>query len=180
MIFKETPLAGAYVIEIEKNIDERGFFARTWCREEFEKNNLNTDLAQFSLSFNFKKGTLRGMHFQVYPDEEIKIVRCTAGSIYDVIVDLRKESKTYLKFFGIKLTAQNRTMLYIPKKFAHGFVTLEDNSEVFYLISEFYAPGSARGFRWNDRRLGIDWPVEPSVMSSKDKNLPDFSESLLL
>ena len=180
MIFKETSLSGAFVIDIEKNVDERGFFARTWCRNEFSEHNLNTDLAQFSISFNKKKGTLRGLHFQINPYEEIKIVRCTSGSIYDVIVDLRKDSATYLQSFGIELTAQNRTMLYIPEKFAHGFITLEDNTEVFYMISEFYAPESSKGIRWDDPRLAINWPVTPKVMSAKDRNLPLFDEKVLL
>ena len=180
MIFKELPLSGAYILDIEKNSDGRGFFARTWCRNEFKQNNLNTDLAQFSISFNIHTGTLRGMHFQVSPNEETKIVQCITGSIHDVIIDLRKNSNTFMKSYGIELTAQNKTMLYIPKGFAHGFITLEDNTEVFYHISDFYAPQSARGFRWNDPTFELNWPIKPTVMSEKDKNYPDFNQRLLL
>jgi len=180
MIFTETPLKGAYVINIEKHVDERGFFARAWCKNEFKKKGLSTNLAQFSISFNKNKGTLRGMHLQISPNEEIKIVRCTTGSLYDVIIDLRKESPTYLSYFGIELTAENRTMLYVPKGFAHGFITLNDNTEIFYLISEFYVPQSARSFIWNDPSFGIKWPITPTTISDKDKNNPLFYESALV
>jgi dTDP-4-dehydrorhamnose 3,5-epimerase len=179
MRFKTTPLADACIIDIEKHVDQRGFFARTWCRNEFTAHGLSTDQAQFSISFNWRKGTLRGMHFQIPPNEETKIVRCTSGAIYDVIVDLRRSSSSYLQHFGIELNAENRTMLYVPRGFAHGFITLEDNTEVSYLISEFYAPGTARGVRWDDPVFGIVWPIEPVVMSEADRTLPDFDESIL-
>ena len=179
MIFTETSLAGASVIDLERNVDERGFFARSYCEREFEAAGLNPAVAQCNVSFNDAAGTLRGMHYQIPPSEEAKLVRCTAGAIHDVIVDLRPDSPTRLQWFGVDLTAENRRMLFIPEGFAHGFLTLEPNTEVFYQMSEFYAPGHARGFRWNDPAIGIEWPGEPAVISERDAEYPDFEERLL-
>ena len=170
MIFKETELKGAFVIELDPIRDERGFFARTWCRKEFEAHGLNSDLVQCNTSFNKKKGTLRGMHYQVAPHEEAKLIRCTMGAIYDVIIDIRKESKTYKQWFACELTAENRKMLYVPKGFAHGFQTLEDNTEVFYQMSEFYKPEYAKGIRWDDPSIGITWPIQKFIISVRDTN----------
>jgi dTDP-4-dehydrorhamnose 3,5-epimerase len=174
MIFTETILGGAVLIDIEKHEDERGFFARAWCRSEFEAQGLNPSLAQCNISFNPHKGTLRGLHFQVKPHEEAKLVRCTMGSLFDAIVDLRPDSPTYKKHLGVVLTAENRRMLYVPEGFAHGFLTLEDATEVFYQISEFYSPESQRGVRWNDRAFAIAWPAEPRFISERDRSYPDF------
>lgn len=175
MIFLETPLQGAYVIELEKREDERGFFARSWCKEEFTAKGLDTRLVQCNVSFNKLKGTLRGLHYQIPPHAEVKLVRCTKGSLFDVIVDLRKDSPTFLKWVGIELTATNHRMLYIPKLFAHGFQTLEDNTEIFYQMSEFYEPAASKGLRWNDPRLGINWPAVGGVMSQKDQAYPNLA-----
>ena len=174
MKFVQTELQDAYLIQPERLEDERGFFARTWCKREFESQGLSTSLVQCSISFNHKKGTLRGMHFQASPHEETKIVRVTVGSVHDVIVDLRPSSKTYLKHLGVKLDAETRTMLYIPKGFAHGFLTLSDNAEIFYQISDFFTPEAARGIRWNDHALKIQWPEQVCVISDRDRNWPDF------
>lgn len=165
-------LAGAYVIEPELLEDERGFFARTYCRDEFAKYFLNSDIAQCSISFNIRTGTLRGMHFQTQPHEEIKVVRCTMGVIYDVIVDLRPASLNFRRWFAVELSAQNRKMLYIPEGFAHGFQTLVENTEVFYQISQSYVPGSAQGIRWNDPALAISWPLPNPFISERDGNFP--------
>lgn len=170
MIFTETKLSGAYVIEIEKIEDERGFFTRTWDKKEFSKIRLETEFVQSSISYNKKKGTIRGMHYQTKPYEENKIVRCTKGRIFDVIIDLRPESKTYRKWFSIELNSYNYKMLYIPKGFAHGFQTLENNTEILYNISQFYHPESSKGVRWDDRIFGIKWPVKVSLISEKDLN----------
>ncbi|MDD1710851.1 MAG: dTDP-4-dehydrorhamnose 3,5-epimerase [Methanoregulaceae archaeon] len=175
MIFTETKLKGAYVLGIEKLEDERGFFARSWCRREFEKHGLNPQLVQCNISFNSHKGTMRGMHYQVKPYEEAKLIRCTTGSIYDVIVDIRPHSPSYKQYLGIALTPENHKMLYVPEGFAHGFLTLEDNTEVFYQMSEFYAPDHARGFRWNDPVFGIEWPANVQVISDRDRDYPDFN-----
>jgi dTDP-4-dehydrorhamnose 3,5-epimerase len=174
MIFTETPLKGAYVIDPERLADERGFFARTWCRREFEAHGLNTALAQCSISFNQKTGTLRGMHYQVAPHAEHKLVRCTAGIIHDVIVDLRPGSATFRHWFAAELSADNRRMLYIPEGLAHGFLTLSDNTEVFYQISAYYVPESARGVRWNDPAFAISWPAQPIIVSPRDSTYADF------
>lgn len=174
MIFTETELKGAYLVSLECVADERGFFARSWCEKEFQEVGLSSRIVQCSISYNRVKGTLRGMHFQLPPFEEEKLVRCTRGAIYDVIIDLRHESKSFGKYFGATLTAESRTMLYIPKGFAHGFLTLEDDTEIFYQMSEFYAPDSARGVRWNDPAFGIEWPGEVRVLSKKDRSYPDF------
>ena len=175
MKFSPTALVGAYVIDIEPVADERGFFVRSWCREEFARRGLNPDLAQCSISFNKKRGTLRGMHYQAKPHEETKVVRCTRGAIYDVIVDLRPESSTFRKWIAVELSADNRRMLYIPAGLAHGFQSLTDDTEVFYQISAPYHPESARGARWNDPAFGIEWPVAERVISDKDRQYPDFA-----
>jgi dTDP-4-dehydrorhamnose 3,5-epimerase len=174
MRFQETPLSGAYLIELEPVGDPRGFFARAWCAREFSEQGLDPGTVQCNLSFNHQRGTLRGMHYQIPPHAETKLVRCIRGSIYDVIIDLRPESPTYTHWFGAELSADNRSMLYIPKGFAHGYQTMEDNTEVFYQVSEFYRPGSEGGVRWNDPRFGIEWPLEVSVISAKDQALPDY------
>ena len=175
MIFTETPLHGTFVIEPERFEDERGFFARTWCQQEFAAHGLNTVLTQCSLSFNKKRGTLRGMHYQVAPHEEVKLVRCTRGAIYDVIIDLRPESPTFKQYVAIVLSAENRKMLYIPERFAHGLQTLEDETEVFYQISASYAPESARGVRWNDPIFAIEWPPAERTINMRDATYQDFS-----
>ena len=174
LIFTEIQLNGAFLIEPEYFEDERGFFARTWCKQEFEQHGLSSKLVQCNISFNRKKGTLRGMHYQEAPYEETKLVRCTKGAIYDVVIDLRPDSQTFREWFSIELTEDNRKMLYIPEGFAHGFLTLTDNTEVFYQMSEFYAPGHAKGVRWNDPAFNIMWPIEVNVISEKDKKIPDF------
>lgn len=172
MKFTETSLPGAYLIEIEPIEDERGFFARSWCREEFRERGLNPNLAQCNISFNRQKGTLRGMHYQIKPREEAKLVRCTRGAIYDVIVDLRPESPAHKKWIAVELTANNRKALYAPEGFAHGFQTLEDDTEVFYQMSEAYYPECARGVRWDDPVLGIEWPLAAVILSGKDSSYP--------
>ncbi|HVP43780.1 MAG TPA: dTDP-4-dehydrorhamnose 3,5-epimerase [Terriglobales bacterium] len=174
MKFLPTSLAGACVIEIDPLTDERGFFARTWCREEFRRNGLNPGLAQCSLSVTTKKGTLRGLHIQRAPHEEAKIVRCTAGRIYDVIVDLRSASPTFKRWFALELTAAAHNMLYVPEGFAHGFQTLEDGCEVFYQMSCPYHAPSASGVRWDDPAFQISWPLPVSVISQADRSYPDF------
>ncbi len=176
MIFRETYLKGAYVIEPELKMDERGFFARTWCQKEFSEHGLNTSLVQCNISFNKKRGTLRGMHFQKHPFEEAKLVRCIRGAIYDVIIDLRPKSLTFKKWFAIELTSENRTMLYVPEGFAHGFLTLTDNAEVLYQMSQFYYPEYADGVRWNDMTFDINWPIDVTLISERDNSYPDFKE----
>ncbi|HEB87794.1 MAG TPA: dTDP-4-dehydrorhamnose 3,5-epimerase [Gammaproteobacteria bacterium] len=174
MKFSKTKLDGAYVIELEKLEDNRGFFARTWCQKELEANNLAAQVAQANVSYNAKAGTLRGMHYQVSPYEETKLIRCTRGALYDVIVDLRPDSPTYKQWIGIELTADNYKMLYVPANFAHGFITLEDSTEATYFVSEFYTPGAEQGLRWNDTEFGIDWPRPAEIISDKDADWPDF------
>lgn len=174
MKFTKTPLEGSYVIELEKRNDERGFFARTWCADEFAKQGLKTNLVQQNMSLTVKKGMLRGMHFQKIPHAETKVVRCTSGRIFDVIVDLRPESPTHKKWFGIELSRENYKMLYIPEGFAHGFVTLEDNSEVSYLVTAFYTPEADSGVRFNDPAFGIKWPIAVMNVSEKDAAFPDY------
>lgn len=178
MIFRETPLKGAYVIDLEKREDERGFFSRAWCSKEFEAHGLIPRVVQANTSFNKKKGTLRGMHYQIAPRAETKAIRCLKGAIFDVIIDLRPDSPSYKKWFGIELTAENRTMLYVPELFAHGFITLEENSEVFYLVSEYYAPDCERGVRYDDPEFGVSWPEQIEVISEKDRTWPDYREVL--
>lgn len=172
MVFTETKLSGAHVIEPEKLEDERGVFARVFCQNEFKAHGLNPRLAQCSISYNRRSGTLRGMHYQAAPHEETKLVRCTAGAIYDVVVDLRPGSRTFRQWVGVELTAQDRKMLYIPAGLAHGFQTLQADTEVFYQISEFYHPECARGIRWNDPTFGIVWPLPDPFMSDRDRTYP--------
>jgi dTDP-4-dehydrorhamnose 3,5-epimerase len=169
MIFKETELSGLFVIEPELIEDERGFFARSWTPEEFEERGLNPRLAQCNISFNKLRGTLRGLHFQAKPHEEAKLVRCTRGAMFDVAVDLRPHSPTRLAWAAVELTADNHRMLYIPEGFAHGYQTLEDATEIFYQVSEYYHSESARGLRWDDLRLGIEWPLPVTRMSPRDR-----------
>ena len=177
MIFTETELPGAYVLDLERREDQRGFFARTWCIDELGERGLETRIVQASVSFNTRKGTLRGLHMQGPPHEEAKVVRATRGSVLDVIVDLRPESPTYRRWTGVELSAANGRALYVPKGFAHGFQTLEDDTETLYLISEFYAPQAERGLRWNDPAFGIQWPdPEHAILSDKDASWPDLSE----
>lgn len=175
MIFTETKLQGAFEIEIKKLEDDRGFFGRSWCAKEMEDHGLNKNICQGNTSFSKAKGTLRGMHFQHDPYQETKLIRCTRGSIYDVIIDLRKDSLTYGQWIGAELTADNYKMLYVPEDFAHGFITLEDDCEVTYLVTQFYTPGAEGGIRWNDAAFGIHWPLEPTVLSDKDAAHPDYS-----
>ena len=172
MKFLETPLSGLYVVELETLNDERGFFARSFCVREFEALGLDSTVAQCNISFNTKVGTLRGLHFQAPPHEEAKLIRCTRGAIYDVAVDIRPDSRTYLNWHAVEITQDNRRMMFIPRGFAHGFQTLVDNSEVFYLMSEFYHPECARGLRWNDPVLAITWPLENPIVSDKDRIYP--------
>lgn len=174
MRFVTTGIRGAFVIEPELIEDERGFFCRTWCRREFIEYGLNPDLAQCNVSFNRKKGTVRGMHYQVHPRGEAKLVRCTMGAIHDVIVDLRPGSNTYMEWIPFELTADNRMMLYVPEGVAHGFQTLACNTEVFYQMSEYYIPEAARGLRWDDPSFNIDWPVEMTAISERDRNFANF------
>jgi dTDP-4-dehydrorhamnose 3,5-epimerase len=174
MIFTETKLKGAFILEPEKLKDDRGFFARSWCQREFESYGLNSRMVQCSISLGEQKGTLRGMHYQLAPYEEAKLVRCTNGSIYDAIIDLRPESPTFKQYVGLVLTALNYKMLYVPEGFAHGFLTLEDKTEVFYQMSEFYSAEHSRGVRWNDPAFGIAWPLVPSTMSDRDRSYRDF------
>lgn len=174
MLFQETKLAGVLEIHLEPKADERGFFARSWCQQEFKQQGLNPHLVQCSISFNPRKGTLRGMHYQIAPYAETKVVRCTKGSIYDVVIDLRTQSPTFRDWIGVTLTAAHRDMVYIPEGCAHGFLTLEDESEVFYQMSEFYYPESARGVRWDDPAFRICWPAEPQLISDRDRSIPDF------
>lgn len=177
MKFTETSLGGAFLIDLEPIVDERGFFARAWCQKEFEQHGLNVDLKQCNISFNRKRGTVRGMHYQMAPYEEDKLVRVTRGAIYDVIIDLRPFSPTYKKWTGVELTSETYRMLYVPKGFAHGFQTLVDDSEIFYQMSEFYAPEYNRGLRWNDPMFEIHWPIEEKIVSPKDRGYPDFARS---
>lgn len=174
MIFRETPLAGAWVLEPERFEDERGFFARTYCRRDFAARGLDPAIAQCSVSFNHRRGTLRGLHFQAAPHEEVKLVRVTRGAVWDVIVDLRAGSPTFGQHFSIVLSADQRDELYIPKGMAHGFQTLEDAAEVSYQTSALYAPEAARGYRWDDPAFAISWPEPVTVISEKDRNLPLF------
>lgn len=174
MRFQEARVRGVFEIEIEPHSDERGFFARTWCHQEFEEHGLNGRAAQCSISFNPQKGTLRGLHYQAEPHAEAKLVRCTRGSIFDVAVDLRPASPTFREWTAVVLNAENRNMLYIPEGCGHGFLTLEDNSEVFYTISEDYYPNLSRGVRWDDPAFAIEWPDKPACISDRDNNYPDL------
>ena len=174
MIFIETKLKGAFVIELERLEDERGFFARTFCHQEFEDYGLNPRVVQCNISFNKKNGTLRGMHYQIAPHEEAKLVMCTRGAIYDVIIDLRRDSQTYCQWVAVELHAKNHKMLYVPECFAHGFQTLEDNTVVFYEMSEFYHAKFARGVRWDDPAFGIEWPISERIISVTDEQYRRF------
>jgi dTDP-4-dehydrorhamnose 3,5-epimerase len=168
------PLSGAYLLEIQPVSDERGFFARTWCSDEARALGLCGDFVQSSLSYNARKGTVRGMHYQAQPHAETKLVRCTAGAIYDVLLDLRADSPTYCKWLAIELSRENRKAVYIPTGFAHGFQSLSDHSEVFYQISEPYHAECARGVRWNDKAFGVEWPLETVILSERDRSFPEF------
>jgi dTDP-4-dehydrorhamnose 3,5-epimerase len=175
MKFEELGLPGAFLISLEHRQDDRGFFARSFCKREFDDHGLNPKVVQCNLSYNLKKGTLRGMHYQVPPHGEAKLVRCIAGSIFDVMIDLRPESPTYRKWEGVNLSSRNRRAVYVPERFAHGYLTLEDDTEVLYQVSEFYTPDCERGIRWNDPAFRIVWPIVPTVVSPKDGSHPDFS-----
>ncbi len=179
MLFTETKLKGAFIIDLEQRPDDRGFFARTFCAKEFEAHGLKPSVAQCNLSFNYKKGTLRGMHYQIAPACETKLIRCTQGAIYDVIIDMRPDSPTYLEHIGVELTAENRRALYVPEMFAHGYQALTDEAEVVYQVGEFYTPGYERGLRYNDPSFGIEWPLPVSEISEKDAAWPLF-ESVLV
>jgi dTDP-4-dehydrorhamnose 3,5-epimerase len=174
MLFTPTALAGAFIIDIEPRADARGFFARTFCRREFEQHGLTPTVAQCNVSHNIRRGTLRGMHWRAQPAPEAKLVRTTRGAIYDVIVDLRTESPTFLRHVGVELSAANRRALFVPEGFAHGFQTLVDDTEVFYQMSEFYDSAYDRGARWNDPALGISWPIDEPVMNERDRTYPDL------
>ncbi|HET8984335.1 MAG TPA: dTDP-4-dehydrorhamnose 3,5-epimerase [Trueperaceae bacterium] len=174
MIFRETPLHGAFVVELEERSDERGFFARTFCAREFAEHGLKPTVAQANVSFNHVQGTLRGMHYQVPPAAETKLIRCTRGAIFDAIIDLRPDSPSYLEHFGVELTEHNRLALYVPEMFAHGYLTLTPGAEVVYQVGEFYTPGYERGIRYDDPAFAIDWPAAIELMSPKDESWPAF------
>jgi dTDP-4-dehydrorhamnose 3,5-epimerase len=175
MDFIETYLQGAYIIEIKKIEDDRGFFSRGWCQNEFNTHNLNPNIVQINIGFSYSRGTLRGLHFQKAPWEEAKLVRCTRGSIYDVIIDLRRDSKTCGKWFGVELTEENHKMIYSPEGFAQGYLTLTENAEIYYQTSQFYVPEFASGVRYNDAAFGIVWPIPIEVISKQDQNWPSYS-----
>lgn len=179
MIFTETELKGAFILEVKKMEDERGFFGRSWCKREMEEHGLNGNVVQTNVSYNKVKGTFRGMHFQRAPHQETKLVRCTKGAILDVIIDLRPSSPTYKQWIGVELTEDNYKMLYVPEDFAHGFITLKDETEVTYQVTQFYTPGAEGGLRWNDPAFGMTLPITPTVISSKDAAWADFDEALL-
>jgi dTDP-4-dehydrorhamnose 3,5-epimerase len=172
--FTELPLAGAYVVDLEPRRDERGFFARAFCVKEFEQHGLKTGIVQANLSQNVRKGTVRGMHYQKAPHAEVKIVRCVNGTIFDAIIDIRPGSRTYLQWTGVELSRENRRMLYVPEGFAHGYQALADDSEVLYLVTEYYSPPDEAAIRWNDPRFGIRWPIAEAILSPKDAVHPDF------
>jgi dTDP-4-dehydrorhamnose 3,5-epimerase len=175
MRFTPTDLQDAYIIDLEPIEDARGFFARAWDERELAEHGLETRIAQCNVSFNSRKGTLRGMHRQDPPHEEVKLIRCVRGSLFDVIIDLRPQSPSYKQWTGVELSSSNRRMLYVPRGFAHGFQTLENDTETFYMVSEFYVAGAEAGIRWNDPAFGIKWPLgEPVEISEKDRNWPDF------
>lgn len=177
MHFLPAGVEGAFIVEPRRFEDARGFFARTWCGREFEARGLSAKLVQASVAFNHKAGTLRGMHYQQPPNAEVKLVRCTAGAIYDVIIDLRPQSSTYLRHIGVELSGANHLMLYIPEGFAHGYLTLSDNAEVAYQMSEYYEPGAGRGVRWNDPVFGIRWPAAVTTIIERDNTYPDYVPS---
>jgi len=177
MIFTETKLKGAFIIEIKKLEDERGFFGRAWCQKEFEEHGLNGNICQINTSYTKNKGTIRGLHYQVNPYQETKFLRCTRGRIFDIIIDLRPDSPTFMQWIGNELSSDNYKMVYVPENFAHGILTLEDNSEVYYPVTQFYTQGAERGIRWNDPAFNIKWPVEVEIVSEKDNSHPDFDIS---
>jgi dTDP-4-dehydrorhamnose 3,5-epimerase len=174
MLFSETSIPGAYLIDLEKRGDDRGFFARAFCEQEFASHQLVSRFVQVNNSLSAHKGTLRGMHYQLPPKAETKLVRCIRGSLYDLILDLRPDSPSFGRSFGAELSAENRRMMYVPKGFAHGFITLEENTEAFYFVDEFYAPDRERGLRWNDSAFQLSWPIAPVVLSDKDAGQRDF------
>jgi dTDP-4-dehydrorhamnose 3,5-epimerase len=174
MKFHSTPLKGAHTIELERRGDDRGFFARAFCKNEFEEAGLEPQFVQVNNSLSAKRGTLRGLHYQLPPKAEVKVIRCVRGALWDAIVDLRPDSPTYTRWFGAELSAENRLMMYVPKGFAHAILTLSDDTEALYLVSEFYGPDQERGLRWDDPKFKIEWPIEPSEISPKDKKWPDF------
>ena len=174
MRFVPTPLEGAFVVELDKREDDRGFFARVFCEREFAAAGLDTRFVQINNSLSKDKGTLRGMHYQLGEAAEVKVVRCVRGALWDAILDLRPDTPTFGKSFGAKLSAENRLMMYVPRGFAHAILTLTDDTEAFYLVSEFYCPDQERGVRWNDPKFNISWPIEPSEISPKDAKWPDF------
>jgi dTDP-4-dehydrorhamnose 3,5-epimerase len=178
MIFTETKLKGAFIIDVKRLNDERGFFGRAWCKSEFEEHGLNTNAVQANVSYNKIAGTIRGMHYQNEPFTESKTVRCTAGSIYDVIVDLRPGSPTYMQWVGVTLTAESFRMLYVPDGFAHGFMTLEDDTSVHYLVTQYYTPNSEAGLRYDDPAFNITWPMKPTLVSDKDQQHPLFTNKV--
>ncbi|MFM7471813.1 MAG: dTDP-4-dehydrorhamnose 3,5-epimerase [Nodosilinea sp. LVE1205-7] len=175
MIFTESPLAGAYVIDVDKKADNRGFFARTFCAEEFNNLGIKSQVAQINICYSSTQGTLRGLHYQVPPACETKLIRCTRGAIYDVIIDLRPDSPTYLKYFGVELSADNHRALYVPEMFANGYQTLTPEAEIVYVVSEFYAPGCERGLRYDDPTFNIQWPLSVNLISQKDSEWAIFS-----
>jgi dTDP-4-dehydrorhamnose 3,5-epimerase len=175
MLFNPTPLKDAFTIELEKRGDDRGFFARFFCVDEFGRQGLETRFVQVNNSLSTRRGTLRGMHYQLAPSAEVKVVRCLRGAVWDAIIDIRPDSPTVGRWFGAELTAENRRMMYVPRGFAHGILTLTDDAELLYLVSDFYAPKEERGIRWNDPHFGIEWPIEPTEISPKDAAWPDFS-----
>jgi dTDP-4-dehydrorhamnose 3,5-epimerase len=175
MNFRKTTIDGAFIVELERHVDKRGFFARTWSHGEFRAHGLSPSFLEASLSYSPRRGTLRGLHYQAAPHEEAKLVRCTRGAIYDVALDLRPHSPTFLRHVAAFLDAENRLALYVPEGCAHGFLTLEDDTEVFYQMSAVYAPAFARGVRWNDALFAIDWPMRPSVISLRDEHYEDFA-----
>lgn len=177
MIYNETKLSGAYLINLEKREDDRGFFARYYCQTEFAKNNLEFNWAQVNNSLSIDKGTLRGLHFQQSPYSEVKLIRCIRGVIWDVIVDVRLNSETYGKWFAAELSSENRTMMYVPKGFAHGFISLTENSEIIYMVSSPYNPEYERTLKWNDKFHNIEWPILPEVISEKDSNVGDWNDN---
>lgn len=180
MIFTETPLKGAYIIDIEQRSDERGFFARTFCQREFTEHGLNVNVAQSNISYSRLAGTLRGLHYQLPPHGETKLLRCTRGAFLDVLVDLRADSATFKQWFAVELTEQNHRMVYVPVGFAHGLQTLVDDTEALYLVSEFYTPASERGVRWNDPELAIAWRETPQrIISARDASLPLLADAEL-
>ncbi len=179
MIFTETKLKNAFIIDVQKHEDERGFFARSYCNREFEAHGLNTNVVQANISYNKTRGTLRGIHTQLRPFGESKLVRCTRGALYDVIVDLRTESETYLQWIGVELTEESYRMLYVPEGFGHSFITLEDETEATYQVTQYYTPAAERGYRWDDPAFNIEWPISPQVISTKDRSHPFFTEDSL-